>query len=179
MIEPSTIIAAGIVVAGLGVAAYKYKDKIIETLGFQSKPSQTKGQVEKNATINIDAEFQWLETLLATYKKDYISYTLEMFRLKNHLTNDQVSDLQTKYGKVLATPSFKLHQEYIAKFSNWSNLKLAEKQWLQQRNVAVDDEEHFPEKIRDLLTAEASEEASKIFADFCEQNSIEVVTVKM
>ena len=178
MIEPSTIIA-GVVVAGLGVAAYINKEKIKAAFGLQTDPSQTKGQVEKNATINIDAEFQWLETHLATYKKDYISYTLEMLRLKNHLTNDRVSDLQTKYGKVLAAPSFKLHQEYIAKFSNWSNLKLAEKQWLQQRNVVVDDEEHFPEKIRDLLIAEASEDALKIFADFCEQNSIEVVTVKM
>lgn len=178
MIEPSTIFAIG-AVAAMGIAAYINKEKIKAAFGLQTDPSQMKERVEKNATINIDAEFQWLETHLATYKKDYISYTLEMLRLKNHLTNDRVSDLQTKYGKVLAAPSFKLHQEYIAKFSNWSNLKLAEKQWLQQRNIAIDDEDHIPEKIRKILITEASEEASKIFADFCDQNSIEVVTVKM
>jgi hypothetical protein len=98
---------------------------------------------------------------------------LEVFRLKNHLKDNQVSGLQQIYGKSLdEAPSLRLNQKYVKKFSNWTKLAQAERKWLLQRNITIDDENQMADKIEGILIEDASKEAPKVFEVFCKENAI-------
>ncbi len=160
-------------VLGVGaVLAYlQYRVKV------ESQKKQNKSVNPVIATVansnGVDEVFAWLNTVLQNYKKEYIAYLLEMFRLKNHLKDEQVNGLQQVYGKSLdEAPSLRLNQKYVKNFSNWTKLSQAEKKWLQQRNIAIDDENQMADKIEKILIEEVSKDAPKIFEDFCRKNAI-------
>ena len=161
------------IVLGVGAvfAFLKYKMK------FGGPKNRTIiAKVPNTSGSNFDCDdeiFAWLNIVLQSYKKEYTAYLLEIFRLKNHLKDNQVSGLQQIYGKSLdEAPSLRLNQKYVKKFSNWVKLSQAEKKWLQQRNVAIDDENHMADKIEEILIEDASKEAPRVFEIFCKENAI-------
>ncbi|MBR6122659.1 hypothetical protein IKQ19_03510 [Candidatus Saccharibacteria bacterium] len=159
----------------LGVGA------VLAYLRYKVKMERQKKQIKivKSVTAanmnsdGLDEVFIWLNDVLLSYKKEYMAYMLEMFRLRNHLRDEQVKGLQQAYGKSLdEAPSLRLHQKYVKRFSNWTKLTQAEKKWLQQKNITVDDENQMAGKIEKILIEEVSKESPEIFEDYCRQNSI-------
>lgn len=162
----------GVVLGAGAVFAYlQYRVKV-ESQKKQNKSVKSVTAVVTNSN-GVDEVFTWLNAVLQTYKKEYMAYLLEMFRLKNHLRDDQVNGLQQVYGKSLdEAPSLRLNQKYVKKFSNWTKLTQAEKKWLLQRNITIDDENQMADKIEKILIEDVSKEAPGIFEDFCRQNAI-------
>ena len=157
--------------AGAAFAYLQYRVKV-ESQKKQNKSVKSVAAAVTNSN-GIDEVFTWLNAVLQTYKKEYMAYLLEMFRLKNHLRDDQVNGLQQVYGKSLdEAPSLRLNQKYVKKFSNWIKLTQAEKKWLLQRNITIDDENQMADKIEKILIEDVSKEAPGIFEDFCRQNAI-------
>ena len=127
---------------------------------------------------NANEVFVWLQTTLASFKKKYVGYLIERLRQKNHLTYEQLKDLQLEYGEINIAPSLRIHEPFSENFSDWDKLEQAEKRWLVQKNINYAETSRLHDKIEEVLVAEAKKESSKIFTEFCEKKRLNVIVTE-
>lgn len=150
---------------GVGVSATYFYNKYMQN-GEKLKNSEDVSLASAGDESQLEEIREWLCPILDDFKLKSKGDYLEKLRVQNRLSNDDVAELQKKYGKVLTTPTLIIQRVYNQQFSDNRLLWKIEKKWLEERGVTGISDTQCQEEIEKILLQEACREMQEEFNAF-------------
>lgn len=150
---------------GVGVTATYFYNKYMQNCE-ELKGSEDASPAGVGDEPQLEEIREWLCPILDDFKLKSKGDYLEKLRVQNRLSNDDVAELQKKYGKVLTTPTLIIQRVYNQRFSDNRLLWKIEKKWLEERGVTGVSDTQCQDKIEKILLQEAYREMQEEFNAF-------------
>ncbi|OWV05540.1 MULTISPECIES: hypothetical protein [unclassified Fibrobacter] len=150
---------------GVGVTATYFYNKYMQNCE-ELKGSEDTSIASVGDEPQLEEIRKWLCLILDDFKLKSKGDYLEKLRVQNRLSNDDVAELQKKYGKILTTPTLIIQRAYNQRFSDNRLLWKIEKKWLEKRGVTGISDTQCQDEIEKILLQEACREMQEEFDVF-------------
>lgn len=150
---------------GVGVSAAYFYNKYMQN-DKKLNDSEDASPAGEGDEPQLEEIREWLCPILDDFKLKSKGDYLEKLRVQNRLSNDDVAELQKKYGKVLTTPTLIIQRAYNQHFSDNRLLWKIEKKWLEERGVTGVSDTQCQDEIEKILLQEAYREMQEEFNAF-------------